>query len=140
MMYSMVDADQNMSHAPRERYVLVADDDAGTRRLFEGLIVGLGAKVTLTTSGEEALATMSPGSSVHSPDMIFLDMRMPNLDGIKTAHAFREQGYKGPIFIFTSGATLEKKKESEVAGVTRFFSKTVLKKDLLRALLEEYAK
>ena len=77
------------------------------------------------------------GKPVH---LVFLDMRMPKLSGRQAAQAMREKGYQGPIFVFTGGATIENKKESQAAGVTRYFAKSVLTKDLLRALIDEYFK
>jgi len=57
--------------------ILVADDVALNRALLTGYFEGTGHKVVLATNGLEALAQ----AEQHRPDVILMDMRMPELDG-----------------------------------------------------------
>lgn len=63
--------------------VLVVDDDEDTRDLVAAIITQAGYTVDVACSGREALARLR--SEV--PELIFLDIQMPDLDGAE----FREQ-------------------------------------------------
>jgi signal transduction histidine kinase len=56
---------------------LVADDDAGFRRILRGMLQGVAGQVLEAAGGEEALDVMAKDV----PDVLFLDLRMPDMDG-----------------------------------------------------------
>jgi len=56
---------------------LVADDDAGFRRILRGMLQGVAGQVLEAGGGGEALAVMAKVV----PDVLFLDLRMPDMDG-----------------------------------------------------------
>ena len=125
--------------ARKAPHVLAADDDPGTRKMLSGLLESLGANVSCAADGEEAVSIFeSSKANGYDVQLVLLDVHMPKLDGAKTAQALRQKGYTGPIAGFTAVVSLENKKECEAAGITRYFSKSVLKKELLRALLQQY--
>ena len=57
------------------------------------------AIIHATHSGAEALEFIHSGKI---PDIIFLDIIMPGIDGISLARTIRNKGYKGPIVFMTS--------------------------------------
>ncbi len=59
------------------RSVLVVDDDEGFRTALRGMLQGLSHRVSEASGGEEALTMMAASR----PDVVFLDLRMPDLDG-----------------------------------------------------------
>jgi len=59
------------------RSVLIVDDDEPFRTALRGMLQGLSHRVSEAAGGEEALAVMA----VNRPDVVFLDLRMPDLDG-----------------------------------------------------------
>lgn len=68
---------------PRETYrarILVVDDDPIIRELFEDFLRIQGFDVVTANSGMEALAQLEG----YHPDVILLDVRMPEMDGIET--------------------------------------------------------
>jgi len=58
--------------------VLVIEDDAATRELLTRLVTGAGYRVASATNGREGLDWLDTNAS---PDLILLDLMMPNLDG-----------------------------------------------------------
>ena len=65
--------------------VLVVDDVHENRQVLAGLLESIGAEVELAASGSEALEMLQQGR----PDIIFMDIRMPGMDGVET---FRRMG------------------------------------------------
>ena len=68
------------------RNVLIVDDMPVNLMILQGLLESRGLKVDTAISGEECLALF--GSKTY--DLVFLDYRMPGMDGIETFHKLRE--------------------------------------------------
>ena len=60
--------------------ILIVDDEKNIRKLYEMELIRDGYKVVVASSGEEALAVVNASP----PDLIVLDIRMPQMDGIET--------------------------------------------------------
>jgi CheY-like chemotaxis protein len=67
--------------------VLVVDDDADARDVLRQMVVWLGATVHTARGGVEALAWLD----THTPDLLLLDLRMPDLDGVAVLECLRAQ-------------------------------------------------
>ena len=71
--------------------VLVVDDSANSREIFQGLLSGLGHRATLVASGEDALAELKRAQAGREPyALVLLDWKMPGLDGFEVVHRMRE--------------------------------------------------
>ena len=62
----------------RGELVVVADDDAGWRRVVRGLLDGVAAEVIEAADGEQALAVVA----ARPVDLVLADLRMPRADGL----------------------------------------------------------
>ena len=98
------------------RSVLLVDDDLDDQDIFRTALSEVAASVALTTAnnGEDALQKLHGNS--HYPDLIFLDINMPVLNGFDTlAQIKKEDPIKEiPVFIYTTSARpedIEKAKE-----------------------------
>jgi len=79
--------------------ILVVDDDANIRAVLADIIGDEGHTVLEAENGAEALEM----ASTHAPSLIFLDMRMPVMDGWQFARAYRESpGPHAPIVVMTA--------------------------------------
>jgi twitching motility two-component system response regulator PilH len=65
--------------------VLVCDDSSADRANLERIVSGSGCVVISTTNGAEAVAR----AKAEQPDLIFLDIIMPEMDGFATCRALQ---------------------------------------------------
>ncbi len=63
-----------------KKKILIVDDDADTLTVMEAILLNAGYNVIKTTSGREAVGLAQTGQ----PDMILLDIKKPDMDGVKT--------------------------------------------------------
>ncbi len=112
--------------------VLVVDDRRDIRFLSSRILTQAGALVNECEDGIVALKHVAQSLSQNNwPDVILLDMQMPNLDGYSTAKALREHGYAGPIIALTADAMQSDKKKCISAGCDDYLSKPINKTALL---------
>lgn len=81
------------------RRVLVVDDDAETRRMVESLLRSTELEVQSVANGREALAVLEG----YRPDLILLDLVMPEMDGMTFLHEIRAQPetFALPVVVLT---------------------------------------
>jgi two-component system OmpR family response regulator/two-component system response regulator CpxR len=72
--------------------VLLADDDEDFRRALAELLTAEGLRVIDVPSGEEALAVLDHATKPRgrSPDLLVLDLMMPNVNGIEVLQRLRK--------------------------------------------------
>ena len=112
--------------------VLIVDDHEIVR---EGLETLLAEETTVTVVGQapngaEAVAL----AASLQPDVILMDLVMPELDGIEATRRIRQTGAASQILVLTSFADDQKVREAIEAGAIGYLLKDVLKADLLRAI------
>jgi twitching motility two-component system response regulator PilG len=118
--------------------VMVIDDSLTIRRTAETLLSGEGYSVTTAEDGFEALAKIVD----QRPDIIFLDVMMPRLDGyqtcsiIKSNRLFRET----PVVMLSSKDSIFDKARGRLAGSEQFVTKPFTKEDLLQAIQQYVSK
>ncbi len=79
---------------PAMPHVLIVDDNEGDRYILSRLLAKTGeySSVAEVIDGQEALEYMDPqGSSKTAPDLIFLDVNMPRVDGFEFLERFELQ-------------------------------------------------
>jgi CheY-like chemotaxis protein/HPt (histidine-containing phosphotransfer) domain-containing protein len=116
--------------------VLLVDDDATSLMLFE-VFLHNHCDIDVASNGADALEKMK--SSCY--EMVFMDILMPQMDGLTTIKKFREwerynQNKQTPIAVVTAKAFSEDKKASYSAGCDIFMTKPINKKTLLGSLYE----
>lgn len=109
--------------------ILVVDDDDIHRKIVCAQLKKMGYKADEAADGEEAIAAVMQGGY----NLIFMDLRMPNMNGIESAHWIRER-FNGSgnvrIIALTGDATIEAREECMQAGMDNFVTKPVQVKDL----------
>ncbi len=78
--------------------ILIIDDEEVVRRSFILALEDIGYKVDTAESGEKGLQ-MKKDSEY---DLIFLDLKMPGMDGVETLRQIRKNDKNVPIYIFTA--------------------------------------
>lgn len=66
--------------------ILIVDDIAVNRKLLQLMLSRLGHKADMVTNGKEAIQALE----MQPYDLIFMDLQMPILDGLRAAQAIRE--------------------------------------------------
>ncbi len=116
--------------------VLVVDDLDANRRLLESLLQPLGCVVSQAANGQEALELVQ----AHAPDLILLDVMMPEVDGLAVCAQLKADPRTRliPIVVITALHGEPEKVRAIEAGADDFLNKPFSKTELLarvRALL-----
>ena len=108
----------DIQHRPR---ILVCDDDANVRILTRRCLEAEDMEVVDAASGPDAIELFIS----ERPDLIFLDVEMPGMDGLEVCRRIREmpQGTSIPIMIVTGSDDRESIDEGFRAGATQYKTK-----------------
>ena len=102
--------------------VLVAEDEPVNMMLISEVLSKMGFEVLKATNGREALALLDE----HDPSVIFMDVNMPEMDGLEATLAIRQlPGHKRgiPIIALTADVMKKDKEHCLAAGMDHFVSK-----------------
>ena len=104
----------------------IVDDDADDRNLFIEAVKEIDATIECTSAnnGEQALTLLRDHRNT-LPDFIFLDLRMPRIDGKKCLIEIKnnERLKHIPVVIFTTSRDVEESKDLKEIGAFHFISK-----------------
>jgi len=78
--------------------ILVVDDEENIRELYREELEEMGYEVTIAHDGVQALALLDKTKF----DLVTLDMRMPEMDGIETIRKMKEKDSTLPVIISTA--------------------------------------
>ena len=114
--------------------VLVVDDEPMTRTLLQLMLAPADYEVFEAGDGFEALEKIEQ----QKPDIMILDVMMPNMDGLMLCRLLREREdtAKTPIILLSAKTTPEAIQEGLFAGANRYLTKPVSRKNLLESLAE----
>jgi len=107
--------------------ILVAEDDANTRKLLCAILEADGYKAIAASDGEEALDILDK----QHVDLIVADIMMPNMDGFELTERLRGSNYNLPILMVTARQTPEDKQQGFIAGTDDYMTKPIDKTEML---------
>lgn len=112
--------------------VMVIDDSKTIRRTAETLLKKAGCEVMTAVDGFDALAKIADGH----PDIIFVDIMMPRLDGYQTCALIKNnQTFKStPVVMLSSKDGLFDKAKGRIVGSDQYLTKPFSKEELLGAI------
>lgn len=99
--------------------VLVADDEADFRQLMSFWLKTKGYEVVTAENGEQALVQ----AAAQKPDIIFMDLNMPVLDGADALKRLRETDTEVPVIVISAFVDDRKAKEVRQYGISGVFFK-----------------
>jgi two-component system OmpR family response regulator len=106
----------------RPARVLVVDDEDNITFLLEAALRHFGFEVAVARTGREALAEIER----FAPDVVLLDVMLPDLDGFEVLRRMRMDGVKAPVLFLTARDAVEDKVRGLTLGgddyVTKPFS------------------
>ena len=112
--------------------VLIADDEADLVDVLRDRLEAYGFTVLTAGTGREALATLA----MEPVDGIFLDVKMPDLDGLATLDEIRRRDPQTPIIIVTASSHPHAAADALARGANAFVMKP-FEWDDLKATIEQ---
>lgn len=112
--------------------IMVIDDSKTIRRTAENLLKKAGCEVVTATDGFEALSLVAD----HHPDLIFVDIMMPRLDGYQTCALIKNnKAYsETPVVMLSSKDGLFDRAKGRLAGSDQYLTKPFSRDELLDAI------
>ena len=108
------------SHASHEAHLLVVDDEPNIRDLLASSLRFAGFEVTTAADGNGALH----GVDAADPDLIVLDVMLPDMDGFTVARRLRERDIATPILFLTARDDMADKVQGLTVGGDDYVTKT----------------
>jgi twitching motility two-component system response regulator PilG len=112
--------------------VMVIDDSNTIRRSAEIFLMQAGCQVILAENGFDALSKIAD----HQPDVIFVDIMMPRLDGYQTCALIKKNSKHRatPVIMLSSKDSLFDRARGRMVGSDEYLTKPFSKDSLLKAV------
>jgi twitching motility two-component system response regulator PilG len=114
--------------------IMVIDDSKTIRHTAENLLRKAGCEVITAENGFEALSKINQ----HRPDLIFLDIMMPRLDGYQTCMLIKNNTAfnQTPVIMLSSKDGLFDHARAQIAGCDQYLTKPFTREELLNAITQ----
>lgn len=99
--------------------IFVLEDEANLRELIRDVLQGQGLQV----QAFDTIAGAQVGLARRSPDLLLLDVRLPDGDGLAFLETLRSGVFRGPAIVMTAFGTLERAVQALRAGAADFLVK-----------------
>ena len=115
--------------------ILVIDDSKTIRRTAETLLAKEGCTVFTAMDGFDALSKIAD----HHPDVIFVDIMMPRLDGYQTCSLIKhnESFRDTPVIMLSSKDGLFDRARGRIVGSEQYLTKPFTRDELLSAIAQQ---
>jgi twitching motility two-component system response regulator PilG len=115
--------------------ILVVDDSKTIRRTAETLLTKEGCQVFTAIDGFDALSKIAD----HQPDLIFVDIMMPRLDGYETCSLIKHNKMfkETPVIMLSSKDGLFDRARGRIVGSEQYLTKPFTKDELLGAVANQ---
>ena len=129
--------DTQISADSKKLRILIVDDSATIRRSAETMLANEGCTVFTAENGFEALSKITR----HKPDLIFVDIMMPRLDGYQTCAIIKNNAEfrDTPVVMLTSKDGLFDMARGRVVGSDQYLTKPFTREELLGAVKQHAA-
>ncbi|TFG85187.1 MAG: response regulator [Hyphomicrobiales bacterium] len=114
------------------KHILVVDDEENILTLFEDELTDAGYRVTTAGTGREALDQIEE----ETPDLLILDIRMPDMHGLEVLAKIRETNKDLPVIMCTAIHGLKDDYTVWEAGVSAYLTKPIDLDDLVYKVQE----
>jgi two-component system sensor histidine kinase/response regulator len=119
---------------------LIVDDNASARQILRDMVDGFGMEVDSASSGSQALEMLESAASRGMPfDIVLMDWRMPNLDGLETARLIRENQrleHVPAVLMVTAYGREEVTRRAEQLGLQGVLIKPITESVMFNTLID----
>ncbi|MGV3508486.1 MAG: response regulator [Sphingobacteriaceae bacterium] len=116
--------------------ILIAEDNLINQKLIIRVLSKLGYEAELANTGLEAVRMLEEKPY----DLIFMDIQMPDMDGLEATQHIRAHFAKQPIIVaMTANAMAEDREACKQAGMNNYLSKPIKLDELMSMLKEVYS-
>jgi two-component system nitrogen regulation response regulator NtrX len=107
--------------------VLVIDDEESIRDSFKLIFEFEGYRLLLAATGEQGLTL----AEVEDPDIIYLDIKLPGMDGLQVLEKLRERRVQAPVVMISGHGTIDTAVQATKMGAFNFLEKPLERERLL---------
>lgn len=112
--------------------LLVVEDSTVNQVLIEMILGKLGIKPSIVSNGLEAIDFLEK----HQVDVVFMDCRMPVIDGFEATRRLRAKNYSKPIIALTASTTSVETEQCYQCGMDEIVNKPYQKEDIKKVLIK----
>ncbi|MCJ8279148.1 MAG: diguanylate cyclase, partial [Rivularia sp. ALOHA_DT_140] len=119
----------NLVNARPHQTILIVDDNPNNLQLLFKYLKKVGYRILIAQSGKKAIET----AKAHHPDLILLDVMMPNIDGFVTCHRLKSNSKTKdiPVIFMTALKETENKVQGFKSGAVDYITKPIKEEELL---------
>lgn len=128
--------DENAELGPPDlsgKVILVAEDNEINQEIIKSMLEVTKATIHFAENGKVAVEMFQ----THHPDLVFMDIQMPHMDGAQACMVIRELGADTPIVAVTANVMTEDIERYKETGFTDHLGKPIDVKDLYRTLVDQ---
>lgn len=114
--------------------ILLAEDHDDNRRLIARLLTSLGLEVIVASNGKEAVQLCVE----HQPNLVLLDIQMPEMDGVEAFKVLRDLGYHQPIYALTANAMSHEVSQYLGLGFTGHLKKPIERQNFIATIAKYF--
>jgi len=116
--------------------ILLAEDNPINQKLAQFMLTKAGYRLKIANNGKEVLEILF--SDPHRFDLIFMDVQMPQMDGLEAAKTIREKGFKDiPIIAMTAQSMKGDREKCLEAGMNDYISKPI-KREVVFSMVKKW--
>jgi len=113
--------------------ILVAEDNLINQKVAESIFMNMGYKIDIAIDGKEVVDMIKKKPY----DIVFMDLQMPEKDGVDATVEIRGLGYQMPIVAMTATASKIGKDSALTSGMNDYITKPV-KTEAVRSVMEKW--
>ncbi len=110
---------QQTTQDPKARYLLMVEDTASVAALYRSYLTPLGIDINIVGTGRDAIESLKH----RIPDLILLDLRLPDMTGMDVLHAVKHSHPDVPIIFMTAHGSIDTAVEAMRHGSQDFLIK-----------------
>jgi signal transduction histidine kinase/DNA-binding response OmpR family regulator len=115
--------------------ILVAEDNIINQKVAQTIFKNLGYEIVLAQNGKDCVKKVSENKY----DIIFMDIMMPEQDGLEATAEIRSLGFKLPIVAMTANAREEDKMKAIDSGMNHYLAKPVRIEEIKEVLIKYFS-